>query len=68
MPTSSPSGRRIGLEQSDDYVASATAAKRSKNAARSESVEDFLHPLDFEMAHSALTDASFTSVKQLKQH
>ena len=53
MPTSSTSGRRIGLQQSEDYAASATAAKRSKNGVRSERVQDSLRPLDFEVAHSA---------------
>src|SRR5664279_4267594 len=53
MPSSSFTGRRIGLVQSEDCEASAIASKRSKNAMRSERVQDFLRPLDFEVVHSA---------------
>jgi hypothetical protein len=53
MPSSSFTGRRIGLVQSEDYAASAIASKRSKNAILSERVQDFLRPLDFEVVHSA---------------
>jgi hypothetical protein len=52
MPSSSFTGRRIGLVQSEDCAASAIASKRSKNAVRSVRVQDFLRPLDFEVVHS----------------
>jgi hypothetical protein len=53
MPSSSFTDERIGLVQSEDCAASAIASKRSKNAMRSERVQDFLHPLDFEAVQSA---------------
>jgi hypothetical protein len=53
MPSSSFTGRRIGLVQSEDCAATAIASKRSKNAIRSERVQDFLRALDFEAVHSA---------------